>query len=118
MNVDPIVREEFLQLLIALVSEPSLDGARRERLDRILREHPELQSEYRDYLEMEALLLWQHGDPRFAEAIEGVFAKGTPVLPLGKVSTGRTWASGRLRLACVAACLAVAIVGWFALRSY
>ena len=53
-------RAELEQLLASLLDGPS-DAARNQRLDELLRSHPELHGEYLDQLRLHALLQWRGG---------------------------------------------------------
>jgi hypothetical protein len=85
-------RAELEKLLAELLDGPP-DAARNRRLDELLRDHPELQADYLDYMQLHALLVWRSGNvpqpgSRVPESEKAQPTQGTVV------RTSR-WRSGR-----------------------
>ena len=96
------VRAEFEQLLADLFDGPP-NAARNQRLDALLRAHPEFQGEYLDHLQLHALLQWRGG--KVVPQDKAQFAKprdGHPWAFSGRSSRGLAAA-----LLALAACLAL-----------
>ena len=103
-------RAELERLLGDLLDGPP-DVSRNERLDALLRAHPELHGDYLDHLQLHALLQWRAGKapPQTIPAPQS--DKATP-LPVPVSASAPRWRTAR-RLAAALLVLAASLAAFF-----